>query len=85
MDGREGFQEMGLETLVAVMSPQFAPWQQALAEQPTGPPVGRATGRHGRFWSPAAIRSRPTHALYFSASCGATDSIRQRCRSSVRA
>ena len=32
MDGREGFQEMGRETLVAVMSPQFAPWQQALAE-----------------------------------------------------
>ncbi len=25
MDGREGFQEMGRETLVAVMSPQFAP------------------------------------------------------------
>ena len=32
MDGREGFQEMGRETLVAVMSPQFTPWQQALAE-----------------------------------------------------
>ena len=32
MDGREGFQEMGRETLVAVMSPQFAPWQQAVAE-----------------------------------------------------
>lgn len=32
MDGREGFQEMGRETLVAVMSPQFEPWQQALAE-----------------------------------------------------
>ena len=32
MDGREGFQEMGRETLVAVMSPQFAPWQQVLTE-----------------------------------------------------
>ncbi|NIF84599.1 LysR family transcriptional regulator [Comamonas sp. Tr-654] len=32
MDGREGFQEMGRETLVAVMSPQFEPWKQALAE-----------------------------------------------------
>ena len=32
MDGREDFQEMGRETLVAVMSPQFAPWQQALAQ-----------------------------------------------------
>lgn len=32
MDGREGFQEMGRETLVAVMSPQFEPWQQTLAE-----------------------------------------------------
>lgn len=31
MDGREGFQEMGRETLVAVMSPQFAPWLQAQA------------------------------------------------------
>lgn len=32
MDGREGFQEMGRETLVAVMSPQFAPWLQAQTE-----------------------------------------------------
>jgi DNA-binding transcriptional LysR family regulator len=36
MDGREGFQEMGRETLVAVMSPQFEPWQQALAEHEQG-------------------------------------------------
>ena len=36
MDGREGFQEMGRETLVAVMSPQFEPWQQALAEHGQG-------------------------------------------------
>ncbi|MBS3020697.1 HTH-type transcriptional regulator YhaJ [Comamonas sp. PE63] len=36
MDGREGFQEMGRETLVAVMSPQFEPWQQALAEHGPG-------------------------------------------------
>ena len=33
MDGREGFQEMGRETLAAVMSPHFAPWQQSLQEQ----------------------------------------------------
>ncbi len=32
LDGREGFQEMGRETLVAVMAPSFTPWQQALAE-----------------------------------------------------
>lgn len=32
IDGREGFQEMGRETLLAVMSPQFPPWQQARAE-----------------------------------------------------
>ena len=31
MDGREDFQEMGQETLVAVMAPQFAPWRAALA------------------------------------------------------
>lgn len=31
IDGREGFQEMGRETLVAVMAPGFAPWQQARA------------------------------------------------------
>ncbi|QNP47239.1 LysR family transcriptional regulator [Diaphorobacter aerolatus] len=31
IDGREDFQEMGQETLVAVMSPQFAPWLEALA------------------------------------------------------
>lgn len=36
MDGREGFQEMGRETLVAVMSPQFELWQQALAEHGPG-------------------------------------------------
>jgi DNA-binding transcriptional LysR family regulator len=36
VDGREGFQEMGRETLVAVMAPQFAPWQQALAEHGPG-------------------------------------------------
>ena len=36
MDGREGFQEMGRETLVAVMSPQFEPWLQALAEHGQG-------------------------------------------------
>lgn len=33
IDGREGFQEMGRETLVAVMAPSFAPWQKAMAEQ----------------------------------------------------
>lgn len=32
IDGREGFQEMGRETLVAVMAPGFAPWQQARTE-----------------------------------------------------
>ena len=31
MDGREGFQEMGRETLVAVMSAQFPPWLAAQA------------------------------------------------------
>jgi len=31
MDGREDFQEMGQETLVAVMSPQYAPWRAAQA------------------------------------------------------
>ena len=36
MDGREGFQEMGRETLVAVMSPQFELWQQALVEHEQG-------------------------------------------------
>lgn len=36
MDGREGFQEMGRETLVAVMSPQFELWQQTLAEHEQG-------------------------------------------------
>lgn len=36
IDGREGFQEMGRETLVAVMSPQFELWQQALAEHDQG-------------------------------------------------
>lgn len=36
MDGREGFQEMGRETLVAVMSPQFELWQQALTEHEQG-------------------------------------------------
>lgn len=39
MDGREGFQEMGRETLVAVMSPQFAPWQQTLAEHDPSSPT----------------------------------------------
>ncbi|MPS95154.1 LysR family transcriptional regulator [Comamonas sp.] len=39
MDGREGFQEMGRETLVAVMSPQFGPWRQVLAEQQPGHPA----------------------------------------------
>ena len=39
MDGREGFQEMGRETLVAVMSPQFAPWRQALAEHDPSNPI----------------------------------------------
>lgn len=33
IDGREDFQEMGQETLVAVMAPQFAPWRAALAPQ----------------------------------------------------
>ena len=33
IDGREDFQEMGHETLVAVMAPHFAPWQQALATE----------------------------------------------------
>ncbi len=33
IDGREEFQEMGQETLVAVMSPQYPPWKQALAEK----------------------------------------------------
>ncbi len=33
IDGREEFQEMGQETLVAVMSPQYAPWKEALARQ----------------------------------------------------
>ena len=33
IDGREGFQEMGRETLVAVMAPSFSPWQKAMAEQ----------------------------------------------------
>lgn len=36
IDGREGFQEMGRETLVAVMSPQFELWKQALAEHEQG-------------------------------------------------
>lgn len=39
MDGREGFQEMGRETLVAVMSPQFEPWQQTLAEHDPSSPT----------------------------------------------
>lgn len=39
MDGREGFQEMGRETLVAVMSPQFEPWQQTLAEHDPSSPI----------------------------------------------
>ena len=30
VDGREDFQEMAKETLVAVMAPHFAPWQAAL-------------------------------------------------------
>ena len=33
MDGREGFQEMGRETLVAVMSAQFPPWLAVQASQ----------------------------------------------------
>lgn len=36
IDGREDFQEMGQETLVAVMAPQFAPWLEALAAQGPG-------------------------------------------------
>ncbi|WP_353236159.1 LysR family transcriptional regulator [Diaphorobacter ruginosibacter] len=38
IDGREDFQEMGQETLVAVMSPQFAPWLESLAEKRAGKP-----------------------------------------------
>ena len=38
IDGREDFQEMGQETLVAVMAPQFAPWRTALATHAPGPP-----------------------------------------------
>ena len=33
MDGREDFQEMAEETLVAVMAPDFGPWQRAQATQ----------------------------------------------------
>lgn len=33
IDGREEFQEMGQETLVAVMSPQYRPWKQAVEAQ----------------------------------------------------
>lgn len=36
IDGREDFQEMGQETLVAVMAPQFGPWQAALATHGSG-------------------------------------------------
>lgn len=32
VDGREDFQEMAQETLVAVMAPHFAPWVQACAQ-----------------------------------------------------
>ncbi|MBF5005308.1 LysR family transcriptional regulator [Diaphorobacter caeni] len=32
IDGREDFQEMGQETLLAVMSPQYQPWKDAQAE-----------------------------------------------------
>jgi DNA-binding transcriptional LysR family regulator len=39
IDGREDFQEMGQETLVAVMAPQFAPWRAALAAQAPGGPA----------------------------------------------
>lgn len=39
IDGREDFQEMGQETLVAVMAPQFAPWQAALAAHVPGTPA----------------------------------------------
>lgn len=38
IDGREDFQEMGQEMLVAVMAPQFAPWQAALAAHAAQPP-----------------------------------------------
>ena len=37
IDGREDFQEMGQETLVAVMAPQFGPWQTALATHGSTP------------------------------------------------
>lgn len=33
IDGREDFQEMGQETLVAVMSPHYKPWKDAVAQQ----------------------------------------------------
>lgn len=36
IDGREDFQEMGQETLVAVMSPHYQPWLDAQAELGTG-------------------------------------------------
>lgn len=39
IDGREDFQEMGQETLVAVMAPQFAPWRAALAARAPGGPA----------------------------------------------
>jgi DNA-binding transcriptional LysR family regulator len=41
MDGREEFQGMGHETLVAVMAPQFAPWRAAQAAH--GPDVRLST------------------------------------------
>ena len=42
IDGREDFQEMGSETLVAVMSPQFAPWLETLAEKSPAEKKGNA-------------------------------------------
>lgn len=38
IDGREDFQEMGQETLLAVMAPHFAPWRAALAAHVPGTP-----------------------------------------------
>ncbi|WP_313301212.1 LysR family transcriptional regulator [Diaphorobacter sp.] len=43
IDGREDFQEMGQETLVAVMSPQYTPWTDAQAE--LGPGARLSTER----------------------------------------
>ncbi|WP_291591086.1 LysR family transcriptional regulator [Comamonas sp. UBA7528] len=39
IDGREDFQEMGQETLVAVMAPQFAPWRATLDVRAPGGPA----------------------------------------------